>query len=312
MNRARHLEAAWRAFWFQPEPPQALEACRILLYAGLLFVFLNRDFTICSVLGEIYWRPTSFAHLIFPYGPPPVMLVAWMQMVWKISLFTSCLGLATRFSTAVAGIFGLVLLELPNNLGKLDHQMAAAGVALLVMGFSSCGRTWSMDAWIAQLRGKPLPPLSGEETGWPIRTMRVVISLVFFCAACNKLRASGLAWVFSDTLQMYLLLRRMGGVVTWMVRHPWLCRAMAGFALTVEFFHPLSLISKRFARLWIPLGIGMFIGMFIGIYFTLGINFFFLVFLHFFWLPWGRIFRPVAAQAGLSVKKRLPSQPIAS
>ena len=29
--------------------------------------------------------------------------------------------------------------------------------------------------------------------------------------------------------------------------------------------------------------------MFIGIYFTLGINFFFLVFLHFFWLPWGRI-----------------------
>ena len=234
MNLWQKIEAGWRSFWFQPEPPQALEVCRILLYGGLLYVFASKDFTICSVLGEIYWRPISFAHPLFLHGPPPVMLVAAMQVIWKISLLTSCLGLATRFSTAIAGIFGLILLELPDNFGKLDHQMAAGGVALIVMGISSCGRMWSLDALIAERRGRPLPLLSQDETGWPIRTMRAVISLIFFCAACNKLRASGFAWVFSETMQMYLLQLKQGGIVNWLVRYPWLCSAMAGFALTVE------------------------------------------------------------------------------
>ena len=230
MSFPRNFAAGWRAFWFQPEPPQALEVCRILLYAGLLAIFADRDFTICSVLGEIYWRPTSFAHLLFPHGPPPAAIVSWMQLIWKLSLFTSCLGLASRISTTVACFLGLILLELPNNFGKLDHQMAAAGVSLIVMAFSACGRTLSLDSVIARRRGKPFPSLSPDETGWPIRTMRVVISMVFFCAACNKLRASGLAWVFSETMQMYLLQRKMGGIVTWLVRYPALCSAMAGFA----------------------------------------------------------------------------------
>jgi hypothetical protein len=284
------VAAAWTGYWFRPEPPEALAVCRVLLYGGLLAVFLDHDFTICSRLGQDYWAPTSFARLLFRHGPPTVAEVACAQAVWKISLLTACLGLATRVSTVVACVLGVILLQLPNDLGKQAHSMAPASVALIVMALSACGRVGSLDWAIARWRGRVVR-VSEVETGWPIHTMRVVLCLVFFCAGLHKARTSGLHWVFSDNMQMLMIAQRRGGITPWIVQHPALCVAMAAFGLTTEFFYPLALLSKRLALIWVPAGVMMFT----GIYVTLGIDFRFLAYLSFFWLPWGRIFRPAAS-----------------
>jgi hypothetical protein len=276
----------WQTFWFRPEPPQALAVCRILLYGALFAMLFNRDFTLDSVLGQYYWDPKSFAWILYPHRPPPVGLVAWMQLIWKLSLVTSCLGLVTRVSTAIACVFGIMLLQLHANLGKIDHLMAPPCIAMIVMALSACGRIWSLDNLIAKMRGKNPAPLPVAEMGWPIQTMRVVLCLIFFCAACSKLRASGFAWVFSENMQITLIHQNAGAIARWLIRYPYLCMAMAAFGLCTEFFMPLALFSKRLARILVPAGLGMFA----GIYFTMGIDFSFLMFLHFFWLPWGRIF----------------------
>ena len=98
----------------------------------------------------------------------------------------------------------------------------------------------------------------------------------------NKLRESGLAWITSETLQMYLL--QMGAPLgLWLAQWPWLCHLLAAFAIAVELYHPLALVSSRFAIFWIPAGISLLL----GIKLMMGISFLPLILVHLFWLPWG-------------------------
>jgi hypothetical protein len=77
--------------------------------------------------------------------------------------------------------------------------------------------------------------------------MRVILCLIYSCAACNKLRNSGPAWIFSENMQMNLIQQNAGG----------------GAGRPRHVYRHLFLDGDRFSIL---------------------------MFLHFFWLPWGRIF----------------------
>ena len=135
----------------------------------------------------------------------------------------------------------------------------------------------------------------------------MALSLVLFSAGLNKLRISGLDWITTDTFQNYLLVHETPiglRVVQW----PLLCHFLAGFAVTTEFFHPLALVSKKLARVWVPAGLAMLT----GIYLTMDIHFIFLMYLNFFWLPWRRLFskRPVVSARERFFKNSvIPSQP---
>ena len=69
----------------------------------------------------------------------------------------------------------------------------------------------------------------------------------------------------------------------------------------MEFFHPLALISKRLAILWVPAGICLFL----GIKLMMGIFFLPLILVHLFWLPWGYLGRKgTAASANTTPEMR--------
>jgi hypothetical protein len=276
---------AWERFWFQPEPLQALAICRILLFGGILFDFMHEDFTYCHEAAQYYWKPLSFYAKIMPHGPPSEAWLAALQLLWKISLFTSMIGLFTRISTLFAAGAGIFLVGLVYNFGKIDHHMGAAAIGMLVLAFSECGKIDSADEWLARRRGKSYPPISGADARWPIQLMRVVISLVFFGAGLNKLETSGLAWVTSESMQMDLIMLGTPLGQTF-VQWPWLCHLLGGFALTVEFFHPLALFSKRLAVILVPAGFVLFV----GICTSLDITFEMFAYVQFFWLPWRRIY----------------------
>jgi hypothetical protein len=276
------IKTGWQSFWFRPGSPLALGLCRILFYGMLLCWFWDADFTLCTTLGKIFWSPVSFFRLLAPHGSAPTEWLTWIQAIWKISLVASLLGLHTRLSTTVACVLGIYLIGLPYNLGKINHQMAAVCIGLVVMAVSRCGRVYSLDQLISRRTGKMSTTTPSAEYFWPIQLMRVVICLVFFTAGLNKLRESGLAWITSETLQMYLL--QMGAPMgLWLAQWPWLCHLLAAFTIVVEFFHPLALVSNRFAIFWIPAGISLFL----GIKLMMGIWFLPLILVHLFWLPWG-------------------------
>ena len=276
------IKTGWQSFWFRPGSPLALGLCRILFYGMLLCWFWDADFTLCTALGKVFWSPVSFFRLLAPHGPASIEWLTSIQSIWKISLVASLLGLHTRLSTTVACVLGIYLVGLPYNIGKVNHQMAAVCIGLVVMAVSRCGRVYSLDRLMSRRIGKMSSTTPSAEYFWPIKLMRVVICLVFFTAGLNKLRESGLAWITSETLQMYLL--QMGAPLgLWLAQWPWLCHLLAAFAIAVELYHPLALVSSRFAIFWIPAGISLLL----GIKLMMGISFLPLILVHLFWLPWG-------------------------
>jgi len=124
---------------------------------------------------------------------------------------------------------------------------------------------------------------------------------VFFCAGASKLRTSGLAWIFSDTMAIFLVqaqyhfgnavpLTDLGLVIA---RHPWLCHALAAAAIACEVGYPLALVS-RWARVVAVPGT---LAMQIGIRVLLGPTFLHMMACNVFWVPWERLLRAAQRRA---------------
>lgn len=284
MTAAQRIGDAWWAFWFRPAPPLPLALCRVLFYAMLLALYGGTDFRFVAELAPLHWEPVSFLTVLAPVGPPSADVIGVLQLVWKTGLVASLAGLATRVSTAVACALGLYLIGLTYCVSRPSHEMAAAAIALVVLALSRCGDAGSMDALLARRRGRTQAPAWSGEYRWPIRFVRVVISLAFFSAGLSKLRGGGLGWIFSDTLQLTIAERGLP-LGLWITQWPWLCRALAASVVGVELFHPLALFSRRAACVFVPASAAMLLGFRL----VLGIPFWPLLVLHGFWIPWDRL-----------------------
>jgi hypothetical protein len=273
--------AGWDDYWMRPASPQALAAGRIVLYGYFLLAFGPVDFRLIATFGPDVWEPGWLMRLLGFHQPPSEGLLNGMQWVWKASLLAAVLGWQTRWATALAAVGAYFLLMACYAATWTNHKSAAAAIALGVMAFSHCGDAWSLDAlWSRR-------PDSGPSSryGWPIQIIRLQISIVFFFASLSKLRASGLGWVTSDTLQIYLLIQDYPAG-RWMAGHPFLCHLLAAGTLLIEFLHPLALLSRRMAWVLLPGSALMILGFLV----LMGIPFLPLLVLHVFWMPWDELF----------------------
>jgi hypothetical protein len=279
---------AWRRFWFEASPPEALGLCRILFFTGLFLYELPVRPSLWAGVADVFWTPIqAFRILHLPLLPASALLAA--EIVWKISLAAAAIGLATRASTIIAFGLGFYLLGLQNNFGKIHHRDAAVVLALLVLAFSQCGAALSADGWIASRKrpGRVPPDLSAEFT-WPARLVQVLVTFVFFSAGVSKLRHAGLEWITSDNLA--IVLRQLQHSVStrrpWLpwgveiARHRGLCRALAAGVLATEVASPLALVSRRARFLLVP---GQIL-LLIAIRALLGPQFLQVIFCEVFWI----------------------------
>ena len=291
--RVKRALDGWQMFWFRPQAPLALGICRLLFYGAMLYLPGQVDFTLCSKLGRIFWAP-GYLDALQGTAPPSASVLMVLQVLWRISLVTSLLGWRTRLSTSVACLLGFYLLSLPFGFGRVYHETAAPAIALAVMAISRCGDALSVDALFAARRGGS-PPAANGEYRWPIQMVRVTLCLMFFSAALNKLRDGGLAYIFTDTMQMTLL-QKSTALGFWVAQHPRLCQGLGAYTLAAEFFYPLALCSRWLAFIWVS----AILSLLIGIDLTMGIGFLLVMALHVFWIPWNEIFKRGAAVPGLA------------
>lgn len=281
----------WRAFWFAPASPVNLAVCRILFFGALALHYAPLDLHAWGDVAPVFWSPPwSFALLGLPVlRSGPLLVVEW---TWKLALIAACVGLATRVSTALCLVLGFYLLGLPNGFGKIHHYDAVVVFAFAILALARSGDALSLDRWLA--RTPPPIAASGEYT-WPIRMVWLLMALLFFGAGVSKLRTSGLAWIFSDNLAVFLVQAQYHygnavpatsfGLV--LARHPWLCRALAAATVLGEIGYPLALISRRARVLLVP---GVLL-MQIGIRVLLGPSFLAWMLCNVFWVPWDRVLR---------------------
>lgn len=275
---------AWRRAWFTPADPRTLGACRALLYGILLFVVWDVHVHEWALVSEVFYRPIE----LFRWTHLPVLPAGALQaleVIWKVSLATSALGIRTRASTWVAFLLGAYLAGIPNNFGKTHHSEAVLVLILGVMAIARPGDALSVDAW----RRPGRTPSDGEYR-WPIQLTRVLLVCVFVGAGISKLRTSGLDWVLSDNMRLLLIRHHLShapptdlglGVAS----HPTLSVAVAAGALAVELGLPLALISARARAVLIP----ALLAMQVGIWLLMGVLFLPFLAAYPFWLPWDRI-----------------------
>jgi len=248
-------------------------------------MYIGEDFSAWGAVSDAYWLPMPLFSALHLAPLAPDVLRA-LQLVWRVALVLSAIGLYTRASTIVASVLGVYLLGLPHNFGQTYHFDALLVIAMIVLACSRAGDAWSIDA---RLNGDPESEPSAEYT-WPIRAIWVAMSLVFFGAGLAKLRYGGLAWITSSNMSILLMralyhasdadpLTRAG---LWIAAHHWLASSLAAAAVITEVAFPLALISRRARFVLVPAAIMMLI----TIRLLMGPTFGGFLIANVFWVPW--------------------------
>ena len=302
---------AWLRYWGCEGSAKLLGVQRALFF-GVLFLTL-RGFGQApfapvdgwSLLDPVFWEPAFPWRYLTPDGPPPRALVVIGARLLELSVAMSCLGLFTRVSTVTAAVSGFLMLPYAGCWGVHYHQTSISGLMLLVLAFSRCGDGFSLDAlfWPKTELG------ASHHYGWPGRMACLALSMVFFAAGVEKLRKSGLEWIFSDNLSLTLTRgfyfpftgtpRTDLGLT--IAQSTSLCLILALLTIFFELFYPLGLLAHATRHKWLlimPIGGALAI---CGFNILLGKSFYALVVAHVFWLPMGRE-EPAILPLGLARK----------
>jgi hypothetical protein len=299
------LRQAWAEYWFGRESPETLGLARLLFLGALCLFYLPLDMSAWGAVDDAFWMPITLFRIV-PVPRVDTATLEVLQLVFKLALCCGAIGLFTRSSCVVAAAIGLYLIGLPHNFGKTHHNDSVIVITLAILALSRSGDTWSVDAWWRRRRGQPAPVAAGHYR-WPIRTVWLLLSMVFFSAGAFKLRNGGLEWIFSDNLAV--MLRQNAYQVAdadplttwglWLAQHPALCVAAAFLTVLFEFAYPLALIDWR-ARIVFPLGM---CGLLLGIRLLMGPTFGLFILCHLFWIPWDRV---AAAVRGIASRRAAP------
>jgi len=254
---------AWNRYWFSPASATTLGVCRFITCAHFLNYFWSTDLALWGAVPNVLWMPIySFQLLQLPHASAATLGV--LQIVWKTSLATGALGLFTRLSTSVSCVLGFYLIGLTHSFGKTDHADTVVPLLLLVLACSRCGDAFSFDrrirAWRRRnLEADPGVPSSGAYA-WPIKTVWMLLGLVFGAAGISKIRNGGVDWIISDSMRNILLKHHYAGyepasrIGLVIAEYPWVYKPMAAAGMILETLAPLGMLS-RIARVTIIPGL---------------------------------------------------------
>ena len=305
------LIRAWRRYWFAPSAAADLGVARAVFFACTFALYVGEDFSGWANVSPAFWMPIwMFRALHIPLASHVTLRV--LQVVWKVALLAGAVGIFTRASAALAFVLGFYLLGLPHNFGHTYHFDAVLVFAFAILACAHAGDAWALDRLIWPGRTPAEEYAERQATGeyrWPVRLIWLATALVLFAAGLSKLRHSGLQWVFSDTMAIFLTkayyhISDADPLVRWgltIAAHPWLARGMAASALVVETCFPFALVSSQARRLLLP---GAF-GMLVAIRVLMGPTFGGFLAVFAFWTPWEAIGERLAAKLGRSPTRLL-------
>ncbi len=284
-----------RAFWLTPTSCVNLAVCRILFYGALLICYFRFDYGWYADVPEIFWRPTGMLRF-FGMTLVDSAYLDVLQWSWKLSLFLSAIGLATRVSTRVAFLLGIYLIGTTHSFGITCHYDGIHVLLLAVMALARCGDAISVDVLLRRRRFRDQvikPAFQSAEYTWPIRLACLLLALMYFSAGFSKLRVSGIHWFTSDFLAHLLVWHQYVGAPTewapYLARVPWLCNLLAFLVVVVELSVPLALLSRRCGLLLVPAAYCLHV----AIYVLIGPQFLHMITCYVFWVPWQQVFSAV-------------------
>ena len=243
MTAAAWSPGAWDRRVVAPGPAGRLVARQAGLLAVLgLRLLLRRWWTMADRPAELFEPVPFLGWLDAPPGAVAIVVV-WLLGLGAVGagLWAVATGRRAGAAFRIAWLSLLVLAGLWGSAGKILHN----DVLLLTV--------------CVPLLLAPSPTRTeGTSTrwGWPPRAVLAVLATVYFLTGYQKLRHSGLEWVFSSNMSWVI---RQGdpvvpdGMARSLADQLWLTQALAGGALVLELVAPVLLAVRR-TRIWFALG----------------------------------------------------------
>jgi hypothetical protein len=126
-------------------------------------------------LGFLRWTEVPW------HGSPAALRAA--LIAWAVVVLLLLLGLGTRASAAAAWVLSLSFDNLNWYVNNAGDQVRA--IALFYLMLAPCGAAWSLDSWLARLRGRRSGPV--HVWPWALRLLFVQLVLMYFCNGVYKL-----------------------------------------------------------------------------------------------------------------------------
>ena len=295
MNVALRLRSGpalrWNRFWFAPGIAKDLAIARILFFTGFVAFSVLKSFHEWGTIPDFFhvYRARYLQSMGVPVPGTGVLLAA--EWAWRLALVMAAIGLFTRTACLAAALGSLYLMGL--DAPEMAGRSYTAGVFVpLILAFSRCGDTLSVDDWLRRRRGRSPIRVAGEYR-WPVQLVRVFLAYIFFAAGIAKIRYGGFpGWILSGNISDAIYhagywYSSRGRAATdlgpWLLRlHPRMGIALAAVAQLAELLYPLALFSLRARRIMVP----FMAAMLIGFWLCLGPFFYLTLLAHVFWIPW--------------------------
>lgn len=220
----------------------------------------------------------------FSYEDFLVLLDFDLLFWWYVSLICAALGILYPISSITSFLGFLLLAGVPLNFGKIHHVNHLPVMMLGVMAFSFYPGKLSIDGLILKLVKLKTPAV----TAWPLLAARIYFCIIYLESGFQKIRHSGLEWIFSDNMQNIIVTRptitQLGLEVA---KYPLLCQFLALTTVIAQLSAPLALKN------WIwryPIVITLFF-MHIGSYYIMGNHAYFFPYnlCYVIWIPWDEV-----------------------
>ena len=271
------LAAVWRKLddvLFGPETPARL----VVLQGGFMLLFAGRMIAVpfykLTPLPPGLFRPVPLISFLDRMPSRPVVIALQVMVVaatvtwFAVGRSHAWRARGRRIAFVTAWIGFLLLAALPASRGKIYHRdlLLVWGAAPLLLAPTD-----------VSFRDR----VPSRRAGWPVRSSIAFLSVAYFCTGFQKLRTSGLEWIFSDNLKWALYWGRVRGapppwrdLAFFIADRPWLAQLSAAGIVLFEIGFPLALFFPR-TRPAIIVGAWLF---HVGTYLMLGLDYWFYAF----------------------------------
>lgn len=248
-----------------------LDFSRFVFYAILFVFFWDRHFDMYVDLPKFLFKRSPLFDIL--NLPPPGYWIIPLSIIWKISIFTTAIGLFTRYSAIVCFVLGFYLLGLDWCYARIHHYYHVLVVCMGIFASANLGQYFSIDSLSKKKPEKLIQPVS---EAWPLRYCQLCLCLMYFSAGLAKLRVTGLDFIFSDTMKTHLIYSfekraHRGNSLQHFFNaavagSPFLYKTLAALAIGFEILFPIALFSIKWRWFFLALIAAMHLGIFLTMY----------------------------------------------
>lgn len=198
-------------------------------------------------------------------------LVRIALILFYCSIFTSFLGIKTRWSIVLFTLTAFYLFVIPNLYGKVNHNHELLWFPA-ILAFSPCADRYSIDAYI-QKRQNRIIQHSTKAYTLPFVLIWMLMGIIYFFPGFWKIWSNGLDWFLTDNVrnQLYYKWFALGDWLPFfrIDHYPLLYKLSGLYTVIFELFFIPLLFNKKTRVIAIFMGIGFHVGtwVFMNIFF---------------------------------------------